>query len=112
MWPTADFRATKFQFIRAKNVGVRFKDSKEFRQFLKTSKMGSSVYMPIFASGGMIGQIVAAAQARWTYSEEDIAPLFGLAGIAALVWEKTDGTSWWTSNHPAPDAWYAEEHAI
>lgn len=87
-------------------------DHGEFRQFLKTSKMGSSIYMPIFAAGGMIGQIVAASQARWTYNAQDLAPLSALAGLAALVWEKTGGDEWWVNDHPAPDAWYAEEQAL
>lgn len=84
----------------------------EFRQFLKTSKMGSSLYMPIFAGGAMIGQIVAAAQARWTYSKADIAPMSALAGLASLVWDKTGGPGWWAADHPASDAWYAEEQTI
>ncbi len=83
-------------------------EHEDFRQFLKTSKMGSSLYMPIVAGGVMIGQIVAAAQARWTYSEEDISPMAALASIAALIWEERDGYSWWEADHPAADAWYAE----
>ena len=83
-----------------------------FRQFLKTSKMGSSIYFPIFAGGEMIGQIVGAAQARWTFSPSDLAPISALAGLAALNWDRTDGMAWWSTDHPAPDAWYAEEHAL
>ncbi len=84
-------------------------DHEDFRQFLKTSRMGSSLYVPIFASDGMIGQIVAAAQARWTYSREDIPPLTCLAAAAALAWEAGDGKDWWDADHPADDAWYAED---
>lgn len=36
MGPTADFRAAEFRSIRAKNVGIRVKDAKEFRQFCIT----------------------------------------------------------------------------
>ena len=84
-------------------------DHEDFRQFLKTSKMGSSLYAPIFTGEGMIGQIVVAAQARWTYSPGDIPPLLGLATAAALVWESKGGNDWWDADHPADDAWYAEE---
>lgn len=84
----------------------------EFRQFLKTSRMGSSIYVPIFAGGAMIGQIVAAAQARGTYGPGDLAPLTGLAGLAALAWDATGGPAWWEIDHPAPDAWYAEEQPL
>lgn len=84
-------------------------DHEDFRQFLKTGRMGSSLYAPIFTGNGMIGQIVAAAQARWTYSPDDIPPLLNLAAAAALVWESKGGTDWWDADHPASDAWYAEE---
>lgn len=87
-------------------------DHREFRQFLKTSKMGSSIYFPIFASGQMIGQIVGAAQARWTYSPVDLAPISALAGLVGLNWDRTDGAAWWSTDHPAHDAWYAEEQAL
>lgn len=84
-------------------------DHEDFRQFLKTSRMGSSLYAPIFTGEGMIGQIVVAAQARWTYSPEDIPPMLLLAAVAALIWESKGGSEWWEADHPASDAWYAEE---
>ena len=57
----------------------------------------------------MIGQLVAASQARWTYSKADVAPMTFLSGLAALVWDATQGNKWWANDHPAEDAWYAEE---
>lgn len=87
-------------------------DHGEFRQFLKTSKMGSSIYMPIFAGREMIGQIVAASQARWTYSGADVAPMALLAAFAGLAWDRTGGADWWEAGHPAADAWYAEEQSV
>jgi len=87
-------------------------EHREFRQFLKTSKMGSSVYVPIFSEGKMIGQIVAASQARWTYSRADLAPMIALSGLAALAWGMTRGDAWWSTDYPAADAWYAEEQEL
>ncbi len=84
----------------------------EFRQFLKTSKMGSSLYMPIFTGSGMVGQIVVAAQARGTYSSDDISPMACLAAVVALLWEARDGQAWWAGDHPADDAWYAEDNRV
>jgi putative methionine-R-sulfoxide reductase with GAF domain len=83
-------------------------EHRDFRQFLRTSRMGSSIYMPVFAGGAMIGQIVAAAQARGTYSPADVAPLQALAGVVALLWEAKDGAAWWAADYPALDAWYAD----
>ena len=87
-------------------------EHREFRQFLKTSKMGSSLYVPIFSEGKMIGQIVAASQARWTYSRADLAPMIALSGLAALAWGMTRGDAWWSTDYPAADAWYAEEQRL
>jgi hypothetical protein len=107
-WNTPGQVVAKERFVLLENTN----EHAEFRQFLKTSRMGSSIYMPIFAEHGMIGQIVAASQARWTYGTKDIAPIFALAGLAAVVWETNDGEGWWAQEHPTPDAWYAEEQSL
>jgi hypothetical protein len=83
-----------------------------FRQFLKTSRMGSSIYAPVMVGDRMVGQCVAAAQARWTYEESDLDGLCALAGLAALHWRRTGADDWLTADYPAPDAWRAEEHAV
>ena len=87
-------------------------DHEDFRQFLKTSRMGSSLYMPIMTEGGMIGQLVVAAQARWTYGQQDIAPMTSLAAAAALLWEAKDGNDWWQADYPAADSWYADKRSV
>jgi putative methionine-R-sulfoxide reductase with GAF domain len=81
----------------------------EFRQFLKTSRMGSSLYMPVFDGRALIGQIVAAAQARDSFDAADLGPMRLLAAAAGLVWQATGGARWWAADHPADDAWYAED---
>ncbi|SDX43048.1 GAF domain-containing protein [Albimonas donghaensis] len=82
-----------------------------FRQFLKTSRMGSSIYHPFFAGGRLVGQIVAASQARLTYDATDLARLGRLAWSAALSWASRSGEAWLAADYPAPDLWRAEEHA-
>jgi len=86
-------------------------DHAQFRQFLKTSRMGSSLYHPIVGPYGMVGQIVVAAQARQTYNADDVSRMRLIAEAAALVWENCGGTEWLASDYPPPDAWRAEEHA-
>jgi putative methionine-R-sulfoxide reductase with GAF domain len=81
-----------------------------FRQFLKSSRMGSSVYAPFFSEGRVAGQIVAAAQARGTYEETDLARLRALAAALGLAWRAWEGAGWLARDYPAPDAWRAEEH--
>jgi hypothetical protein len=81
-----------------------------FQQFLKSSRMGSSLYAPIRAGGALVGQIVAAAQARFCYAEADLARLELLAAAAGLVWAAKDGAAWLAADYPASDAWRAEDH--
>jgi allantoinase len=83
-----------------------------FRQFLKTSRMGSSIYAPFFAGGRMIGQMVVAAQARWTFDASDLDALSAFAALAGLHWSRTGGDAFLAADYPATDAWRAEDHAV
>jgi len=82
---------------------------RSFRQFLKTSRMGSSVYFPIVLAEGQVAQIVAAAQARGTYGPADLARLGALAGAAGVVWQAKGLSDWLCRDYPAPDLWRAED---
>ena len=87
----------------------------QFRQFLKSSRMGSSLYAPMFArvDGAirLVGQMVAAAQARETYDAGDLARLQLVAAVAALAHALHDGGAWLAADYPAKDAWRAEANA-
>ncbi|WP_237213811.1 GAF domain-containing protein [Falsiroseomonas oryziterrae] len=76
-----------------------------FRQYLKTSRMGSSAYAPMLWKGAFLGQIVVAAQARWTYGERDLAALVVASRIAAAVWVAQGGPDWLAANADPADAW-------
>ncbi|MEM8663877.1 MAG: GAF domain-containing protein [Pseudomonadota bacterium] len=86
-------------------------EDERFRQFLKTSRMGSSLYHPVRAGGALVGQIVAAAQARNTYEASDLDRLGTLAGLAGALWSAHDGGAFVAADYPAPDLWRAEDHA-
>jgi hypothetical protein len=57
----------------------------DFKQILKTSRMGSVVFAPLFWKGQMFGQIVTASQARNTYGEADLEVQIAFANLAAAV---------------------------
>jgi hypothetical protein len=61
-------------------------ESPDFRQILKTACMGSAVFGPMFWRGQMLGQIITAAQARYTYSAIDLDLFMGFAHVAAAVY--------------------------
>ena len=63
----------------------------EFRQILKTSRMGSSLFCPLFHHKEMVAQLVLAAQARNTFQPIDLDLLTSFAVLAAAVWHRFDG---------------------
>jgi hypothetical protein len=76
-----------------------------FRQYLKTSRMGSSAYAPMLWRGAFIGQIVVAAQARWTYRPEDLAALVVASRLAAAVFMAQGGPDWLAAHADPPEAY-------
>lgn len=68
-------------------------DHADFTQILKTARMGSSMYAPMLCQGEMVGQVIAAAQARHTYADVDLAVMGVLAGLAAALYAAMDGAS-------------------
>jgi hypothetical protein len=74
-----------------------------FRQYLKTSRMGSAIFAPLFWQGEIFGQIVMAAQARYTMREEDLAVLVACSRAAAAAWIAHGGPAWLAANYPPPN---------
>lgn len=46
-------------------------DHANFKQILKTARMGSAMYSPMIWDGHFLGQLITASQARNTYDESD-----------------------------------------
>ncbi len=63
----------------------------DFKQILKTSRMGSSMYVPMFFGGAMVGQLIAGSQARYSYREVDFDLMQRFADLAALLWQAHRG---------------------
>ena len=61
-------------------------DHSDYKQILKTSRMGSSYYAPLKWKGEMLGQLISGAQARHTYRPIDLEILCAFADVAAAVW--------------------------
>ena len=58
----------------------------DFKQILKTSRMGSAIYAPMIWQGRFLGQAVNAAQARNTMSDADLQTLVTLTHLATLAY--------------------------
>ncbi|MBM3503186.1 MAG: GAF domain-containing protein [Alphaproteobacteria bacterium] len=65
-----------------------------FKQILKSSRMGSSYYAPIWWRGEMIGQLIAGAQARHTYRPVDLEIAKAFADVAGVLWQAHRGPVW------------------
>ncbi len=65
----------------------------DFKQILKTARMGSALYAPMISRGVMLGQLIMAAQARNTFSEPDLTVLRGFAAFAAEAFLARGGES-------------------
>lgn len=65
----------------------------EFKQILKTARMGSALYAPMLWKGELLGQLVLASQARYTYAETDLDVLVTFAEVATALWIAHDGPS-------------------
>jgi hypothetical protein len=63
----------------------------DFKQILKTSRMGSSMYVPMFWQGAMVGQLIAGSQARYSYREVDLEMMLRFADLASLLWQAHHG---------------------
>jgi hypothetical protein len=75
-------------------VRVNTDEAPDFRQILKTSRMGSALFGPMFWRGQMLGQLITAAQARNTYGSIDLDILMGVAHVAAAVYMAHGGPEW------------------
>lgn len=66
----------------------------DFKQILKSSRMGSAMYAPMLWEGRFLGQIITAAQARNTFSRPDRDRIAAMASIAAGLYMAKGGPDW------------------
>jgi hypothetical protein len=83
-----------------------------FRQYLKTSRMGSAIFAPLFWQGEFLGQIVMAAQARYTMRDEDLAVLVACSRVAAGIWKAHDGPAWLVATYPPANGFYVDKEGM
>jgi len=84
----------------------------DFRQYLKSSKMGSSIYAPLFWEGRFMGQIVMAAQARYTMSADDLAVLVALTPLVSALWVAKGGPAWLAGHYPPADGFRVDPGGV
>ena len=94
---------------RSKLILKNTDDHGEFRQYLKTSRMGSTIFAPLIWKGEFLGQIVMAAQARHTMRDEDLEVLVACSRVAAGAWVAHGGIAWLGENYPPVNGFYVDK---
>jgi signal transduction protein with GAF and PtsI domain len=65
----------------------------DFKQILKTARMGSAMYVPMLWRGKFLGQMIMAAQARHTFAQADLQILRAMAGMATATFVAAGGAT-------------------
>ncbi len=87
-------------------------DHGAFRQYLKTSRMGSTIFAPMIWQGHFHGQMIMAAQARHTMRDEDLAVLVAFTRIATAAWIAHGGPAWLAASWPPANAFYVDKEGV
>ena len=85
-------------------LGDTAQSTTAFKQYLKTSRMGSAMYCPMLSQQQFIGMFVMAAQAKHTLRESDLSVMRLLAQLAVALWHAHGGPSWLAAHHPPDNA--------
>jgi hypothetical protein len=83
-----------------------------FRQYLKSSRMGSTIFAPMIWKGEFLGQLIMAAQARNTLRDEDLEILVAMSRIATGAWVGHGGPAWLRSIYPPANGFYVGKHGL
>lgn len=87
-------------------------DHVSFKQYLKSARMGSTIFAPMIVRGRFHGQLIMAAQARHTMREADLEVIVALSRVAAGAWLAHDGPQWLARNYPPPNAYAVDRGGL
>ncbi len=73
----------------------------EFKQYLRTARMGSAIYAPLIWDGAARGLIIMAAQAGGTMGQRDLDVLAAVAPCVTANWLRTGGPEWFAAEYAA-----------
>jgi len=85
-------------------LGDTAQSTTAFKQYLKTSRMGSALYCPMLSQQQFIGMFVMAAQAKHTLRESDMSVMRLVAHLAVALWHAHGGPAWLAAHHPPENA--------
>lgn len=83
-----------------------------FKQYLKTARMGSTIFGPMVFKGRFHGQLIMAAQARWTMRDQDLEAIVALSRVAAGAWVAHGGPEWLAREYPPANAFHVGKEGV
>ena len=97
---------------RSKLILTNTDDHGEFKQYLKSSRMGSTIFAPIIWKGEFLGQLIMAAQARHTMRDADLEVIVALSRVATGAWVAHGGRAWLAATYPPANAFHVAREGI
>ena len=97
---------------RTKLILKNTDDHGAFRQYLKTSRLGSTIFAPMIWRKRFLGQLIMAAQARHTMRDEDLAALVAMSRIATGAWVAHGGPAWLQATDPPGNGFYVGKEGL
>lgn len=97
---------------RSKLILRNTDDHGEFKQYLKSSRMGSTIFAPIIWKGEFLGQLIMAAQARHTMRDADLEVIVALSRVATGAWVAHGGPAWLAATYPPANAFHVAREGI
>ena len=87
-------------------------DHATFKQYLKSARMGSTIFAPMIFRGHFHGQLIMAAQARHTMREADLEVIVALSRVAAGAWIAHGGPAWLAQTYPPASGFYVDREGM
>lgn len=75
-----------------------------FKQYLKTARMGSAIYVPMIWQDQFLGQIVLAGRAAHSLGADDFEVMRAAAPLATAIYVAQGGPDWLAQMYPPDDA--------
>ncbi len=83
-----------------------------FKQYLKTARMGSAIYVPMIWQDRFLGQIVMAGRAKGTLGSADFAVMRAAGPVAAALWIAHGGPDWLARMYPPDTAFRVDPEGM
>lgn len=97
---------------RSKLILKNTDDHGLFRQYLKSSRMGSTLFAPLIWKHEFLGQLIMAAQARHTMRDADLEAIVAFSKVATAAWVAHAGPRWLEEQWPPSNGFFVDRQGL